>query len=42
MNQITLKALAVFPGQIAAHFAAIPDKFATGTPASTNTGCDQP
>lgn len=34
MNQVTLKALAVFPGQLEAHYAAIPGQFATWTPAS--------
>src|SRR5580765_8317445 len=34
MNQITLKALAVFPEQLEAHYGMIPAKFAAWTPDS--------
>jgi hypothetical protein len=34
MNQTTLNALAVFPEQLEAHYAAIPEKFINFTPAS--------
>jgi hypothetical protein len=34
MNQTTLNALAVFPEQLEAHYAAIPEKFVRWAPAS--------